>query len=482
MTFASHRWTFAFLVACGCGGGGSNDDAGSTTDGAQTTTTSTTASTTDDSGLTTTSTTASSSVGTDDPTPTTAGPGTTTEATSDPTAATTTEGDTTGEPVDPPDLCAGLVQDLMDRPMTPLAKPEVGATVVDAEFGTTIRRISGVTAMGANPVIKPAYSTIAAWNTDETRLILYDVTEGHLLYDGKTYEFLKKLPIDPPDLEQFYWHGADPSIVMFMHGKTLVRFDVDTEVEEPVHTFDFCGGPVSGGSDPMFSSWDSNRFGLVCDDQVFVYDVATDAVLGQVTLDENPAQIGPSGSLAYLSDTGRVVDPALDVLHTLDLLEPWGHASLGMLANGHDTWNGFVYDPGPGGNDDIGALVTWDLTDATSRVIIGPKTGYPYPPAGHISALAIHRPGWVVVSTIGDPSGQGLLDQELLLADTNTGQVCRVGRHRSWGQNNTNLGEPYWAAPTAVPSPSGTRILFGSDWGGGETVDAYVVELPSYTP
>ncbi|MCY1006945.1 hypothetical protein OV079_15550 [Nannocystis pusilla] len=57
-----------------------------------------------------------------------------------------------------------------------------------------------------------------------------------------------------------------------------------------------------------------------------------------------------------------------------------------------------------------------------------------------------------------------------------------MGRHRSWGQNNTNLGEPYWAAPTAVPSPSGTRILFGSDWGGGETVDAYVVELPSYTP
>lgn len=207
MTFASHRWTFAWLVACGCGGG-SNDDVGSTTDGPQTTPTSTTTSTTDDGGLTTTSTTASSSAGTDDPAPTTTGPGTTTEATSDPTAATT-ETDTTGEPVDPPDLCAGLVQDLMDRPMTPLQRPGVGATVVDAEFGTTIRRISAVAAMGANPVIKPAYSTIAAWNTDETRLILYDVNEGHLLHDGKTYEFLKKLPIAPPDLEQFYWHGSD---------------------------------------------------------------------------------------------------------------------------------------------------------------------------------------------------------------------------------------------------------------------------------
>lgn len=33
-----------------------------------------------------------------------------------------------------------------------------------------------------------------------------------------------------------------------------------------------------------------------------------------------------------------------------------------------------------------------------------------------------------------------------------------------------------------MPSPSGTRILFGSDWGGGDTVDAYVLELSSYVP
>ena len=31
--------------------------------------------------------------------------------------------------------------------------------------------------------------------------------------------------------------------------------------------------------------------------------------------------------------SGRVTDPALNVLRTLDLLEPWGHASLGQLAS-----------------------------------------------------------------------------------------------------------------------------------------------------
>jgi hypothetical protein len=33
-----------------------------------------------------------------------------------------------------------------------------------------------------------------------------------------------------------------------------------------------------------------------------------------------------------------------------------------------------------------------------------------------------------------------------------------------------------------VISPSGTRVLFASDWGNGKSVDAYVVELPSYRP
>jgi hypothetical protein len=88
----------------------------------------------------------------------------------------------------------------------------------------------------------------------------------------------------------------------------------------------------------------------------------------------------------------------------------------------------------------------------------------------------------MVVSTIGNTSGAGLLDMELLLADTNTGKVCRAGRHRSWGENNTHLHTNYWAEPHAVASPSGTRILFASDWGNGTSVDSYVVELPSYTP
>ena len=102
------------------------------------------------------------------------------------------------------DLCSGLVQDKTARPMTVLAKPALLGTVVDAEFGTTIRRITAVTASGSDPVIMPMYSTISAWNADESYLILYQVGSGHRLYDGHTYQFIRALDIKPADIEQVY--------------------------------------------------------------------------------------------------------------------------------------------------------------------------------------------------------------------------------------------------------------------------------------
>ena len=70
---------------------------------------------------------------------------------------------------------------------------------------------------------------------------------------------------------------------------------------------------------------------------------------------------------------------------------------------------------------------------------------------------------------------------ELVIANAATGAVCRAGRHRSFGKDNTKLADSYWAEAHNVPSPSGTRILFGSDWMNGNTVDSYVVELPTYS-
>ena len=72
------------------------------------------------------------------------------------------------------DPCSGLLTDKANHPMTTLAKPALLQAVVDPQFGTTIRRISNA---GTGHVVKPMYSTIPAWNADESYIILYH-TEG----------------------------------------------------------------------------------------------------------------------------------------------------------------------------------------------------------------------------------------------------------------------------------------------------------------
>ncbi len=384
------------------------------------------------------------------------------------------------------DLCAGLVSDKEPHPMTALAKPALGATVVDPEFGTKMRRITAVSGSGASAAIVPMYTTISAWNADESRMILYAVGGGgHQLYDGKSYQLIRSLDIRPADVEQVYWDTSDPDLLYYVDGQDFIRYHVTAATADKVHDFSsLCGSStVTNGDDPMFTSWDSNRLGLYCGNQMFIYDISTDTVLGpKATSGTPPAQVAPSGTLAYLpAGTGQVLDANLNLARSLGLESPTEHASLGRLANGHDTWNGTVYDDG---NDDaqsnVGILVTWDLTNGTGGAVIGPKTGFPYPPAGHVSAMAYRQPGWIFVSTYGQTSVDGLLDWENLIANTNTGVVCRAGRHRSWGKDNAVLG--YWAEPHTVPSPSGTRAVFASDWGNGTSVDSYVLELPSYSP
>ncbi len=319
---------------------------------------------------------------------------------------------------------------------------------------------------------------MSAWNADESLLMLYDVKHGgQALYDGKSYAFEKYLDINPADIEQVYWDTSNPDLFYYVGpARTSFAICVSTGAKDKLHDFSgICTGGVTGGDDPMFMSWDSHRLGLACGNKMFIYDQSSDTVLGPVAAPANgtpPAQVAPSGKLAYLeAGSGQVLDENLTLVRSLGLQVPDNHASLGRLASGHDTWNGAVYDDG---NDDshsnVGILVTWDMTDLSGGAVIGPKTGYPYPPDGHISALAYKQPGWVFVSTIQDHSktqGAKLLDDENLIADTNTGVVCRIGRHRSFGKDNTHLQTPYWAEPHTTPRRRAGRAHLSSQAIGG---------------
>src|SRR5262249_40613088 len=160
----------------------------------------------------------------------------------------------------------------------------------------------------------PMYTTIPAWNADESRLILYAVGSGHELYDGTTYERLGALDINPADVEQVYWDTSDPDLLYYTDDQAFIRYHVAAGTTETLHDFtSLCGGSSpTNGDDPMFTSWDSHRLGLTCGQKMFIYDLATDGVLGPVATPSNgtpPAQVAPSGTLAYLeAGTGQVLD------------------------------------------------------------------------------------------------------------------------------------------------------------------------------
>ena len=116
-------------------------------------------------------------------------------------------------------------------------------------------------------------------------------------------------------------------------------------------------------------------------------------------------------------------------------------------------------------------------------------------------------PGWVAMGVTGSPYGstadngsnnapvanpQTYIDQEVSIANVDTGVVFRVAHHRSTGHYSNAPVNNYWAQTNVTPSPSGTRILVQSDWGNADpknpvinpnaAVDTYVIELPAYKP
>jgi len=430
----------------------------------------------------------------------------------------------------PTALCTGFaVGSTALVPYSPLPKPTLLQAVHDPDFPpSVIRRITDESEWPGNPIAVPAYPTIPVWNADESLMVLYVQGSGHVLLDGKTYQFKRQLEIDPPDLEHYYWDTHDPDILYFVSNlapHVLNKYHVSTKTSDVLHTFDrdlasggqlasACAGydtygAVSGGEDPFFISYDNDLFGLGCKlnhngpngASAFVgfsYRVSTDQIGNTIPNEATVPQASASGRLVYFYGTQgtQILDP---MTHALLRSLPWSgeeHSDLLLNAKGEDVVAGPQYD-GPSGS---GTLLLGNLMTGKVTTIIGPtKTGtddsYSYPPSGTlVSGKAFKNPGWVVVGVTGEIDlTHTYLDQEIILANVDTGDFCRVAHHRSTGNWYNATESNYWAQPNVVFSPSGTRVAFPSDWGAANpgpsvkadpnaSVDVYVLELPGYQP
>ena len=381
-----------------------------------------------------------------------------------------------------------IVNDLVQHPMQPLAKPGYLASVTDPSFPNT--QIKRITNAPAGSFIAPMYSTIQAWNADESLMIVYG-GGVHKLLNGQDYTFIRDMTdINPDDIEAVFWSFTDSEVLFYMdnNNDNLYRYNVQTQVKTiivNIRTVSGCpsSSGLTGGSDIQMMSWDNDVFSFRCgNDSAYYYRIST-STLTQFNIADiayNAPMPFPSGNLFHHEE--KVYDANGNFVRDLNV-NGTEHACLGKLSNGDDAYFTVSFEQGPNGGCQ-GTLVAHNATTGHCFSVT-PVGDYAYPKSGtHISALAHKNTegGWVAVSSLGfQQDGVQILDQELFIAKVNEldADVYRVAHHRS---DEDNID--YWGEPHVTISPTGTRLLFGSDWSGvedGISVDSYVAELNSNT-
>jgi hypothetical protein len=136
-----------------------------------------------------------------------------------------------------------------------------------------------------------------------------------------------------------------------------------------------------------------------------------------------------------------------------------------------------------------GNLVIWKLNQSSPiqpHVIIGQGVGgLPYPTAStgsHPTLSAKDGSGWMAVGNVG-PNGtgnDGVLSNELIMANVNTDVTCRVAHTRTRSGTGGGLWA-YWGETHPQISHDGYRILFNSDWENSNTVSLFVADLRPQT-
>ena len=395
-----------------------------------------------------------------------------------------------------------------------IEKPEYLQPYTDPALGASVVRI---TESSFGQVRKPVYSTIQAWNADESLLFLYKTGQGgakHILLDGQNYEPVADLDIFPSDIEEIFWSHSDPDTLFYVSRAAadfgeFKRYSVSEGQSTKIADFDgICDSEPMAGEGVDMQSHDDDLFGFRCRQQngqyiMVSYRISTDETLTAPiggnsgwynSTAPNPA---PSGERFWYQGVTLGAD-LNTVEQELDLASSREHSSIGLTHNGQDAFYQTVFDSSPLGcsgdaNNGVAHLVQHNLETGACRTFFNQSDGYPYTTSStHVSAQAYQRPGWVAMSSIGRSSQYQYfsnnqpappLFSEIYLANTdpNDPATCRLAHHRSYGKAATKGGyEPYFGEPHATISPSGTRILFGSDWYDSGSVDSYVIELPGF--
>lgn len=318
----------------------------------------------------------------------------------------------------------------------------------------------------------------------------------------------------------------------------LVRYNIQNRTRTQVADLNaVCGDPANRGGERFATGGNDiqglggDLIGLRCQNNVinnnssditFTVNIRNGRISDRIVLDPSRPQgsnqfgFSPSISAAAFPSGQRILvqntiyDQNMNYLYRLDstydryrarnggtyqVPKP-EHSTTGRMPDGNDALFTPQYNPtelGCGADSDFGrgAIVAYDIPAERCSVIVGRSTGWNYPLSGvHLSAVSANNPGWVSMSTIGyglfqyfsnrQPAPVFFSELSLSHANPDEPTTCRLAHTRTYGKSAQQAGPyktAYFGEPHPVMSPSGSRILFNSDWYDSGSVDTYAVTL-----
>jgi|GEM_PF-4536385 len=384
----------------------------------------------------------------------------------------------------------GLLECRMIHEQADAVKPGLNEPFIDPAFGTTVLRVSDVSAEKGSS----RFSHATPFNADNSYMLIQTPGSEWLLLDVpgfKTKKYVRDSSGSPltGDVEP-YWHPLDPNFLYYLRDNKFWVYDVAIGQSKVLHTFDDyirVTGTVKGKL-----SREGSRIALLGFDklsglpsEVFIYNIREDKAGLRLKTSFAPEGISwvtvtPGGDYCIIGwgQAGFGQGQGTELYNTemepvrrlIDTVRP------GELA--YDTDNTQVYVVS--GIDSA----KWQNTNCILRVSIPSGQTVPVQTLEccykvGLSGLALERKGWILVSTFrgkeqkcgrGCEDGWKLYQDEVyILKLDGTGTTRRVAHHRA---NYKSYEEPF-----ITTNQDMSYVVWNSNWGGDGGHDVYIADL-----
>lgn len=362
--------------------------------------------------------------------------------------------------------------------------PSAGQSYTDSNFGTTVTRMSNASGTsnaggsGSPEFIGSEYSTMSAFNADNSRILLIEQSY-FAVYDGAGNR-IKALYGSVDSSSEPRWSRTDPNTFYYHSGNQLMAYNVSTDSKRVVHTFSEYSS-ISGQGE-MDMSYDGDHLVLSGDGRyVFVYTISADRK-GPV-FDATSAgswdsiYISPNNNVLiswHANGSGRyqgqeLYDQNMNFLRQVTRAN--GHKRMTRDSDGSEVliWTN-SNDPQPINCRNGIVKVNLATTNQTCLLELD------WSLAVHISAA--DQNGFAYVETYNpsdispDSSSWVTYTNEFLMVRLDGGEVRRLLHHRSRPYDG------YSFQPKISVSRDGSRFVFSSNYGinqsGGVYTDAYL--------